>query len=194
MNRIEIAVIGPSFVGKSTICNALANRKVNLAEEYIPTIGVDLGVHYLKPKHNFQSSFKIYFWDTAGSKRFMSLLTSYIKKASVVILCFAINDLGTFEKMMDMYYFFHSVLQNKKIILISTKHDVPEFKHQIPPQLEEFIQETGVKYIKTSSKDKTGIKEIINVCENYYDDLYTDKKTVTPVEIKEEKKGFCKIC
>lgn len=196
MNKIEIAVIGPSFVGKSFICQMIANNSVDFAAEYIPSIGVDLFTKRLPPKHNQKQNFRMYFWDTAGGLRYRSFLSSYIRNSMIVALCFDITEKNTFNELMHMRDFFSPLLKDKQIIVISTKHDTDPSLHQIPDTLHEEIQNMGAEYIKTSSKNGLGIDKFIDMCDQYYIDMKGgDTKIYNVDEINSDiKPPYCCMC
>jgi len=69
---------------------------------------------------------KLQLWDTAGEERFRSLTPMYYKDANAVILCFALNELLSFENLtgwireIDM----NCQTSNYVLVIVGTKLDL----------------------------------------------------------------------
>ena len=71
-NTLRFIVLGNTKTGKTTYFNRL---KDNYTNKHSTTIGVDVHT-FIHKLYNYNS--KIIIWDTAGRKRFKSIVNSYI--------------------------------------------------------------------------------------------------------------------
>lgn len=156
-NVLKTAVVGKNFVGKSSLCKAIAGRTIN--SEYTSTIGVDYIVKHIEDT-------PIGFWDLAGLERFNSITTSYIKSSSIIIFCYSATDYDTYTEMIKKYNFYKDLkyLKNKRILIVVTKIDSENVKSDYEKWPEYFLKETGYPFVKTSSYKKIGLKEVVNTC------------------------------
>ena len=86
----KIILIGDHDTGKTTFF-----RTINYLDlSFIPTtIGVDFFTKYIKKENR---TIKVNFWDTAGQERFRSIVVSYFKNISGILLFFNLNNINTF--------------------------------------------------------------------------------------------------
>ena len=91
----KIIIIGNAYVGKTSIVSSLINRP--MSQQYQNTIGVDFSVKNLELKNH--KKIKLQLWDTAGQETFHSIIKSYYRYVSGVIVVFDVTDRESFQKI-----------------------------------------------------------------------------------------------
>jgi small GTP-binding protein len=82
----KIAFLGDPGVGKTSIIGQFIHG--NFTTSHNPTIGID----YLSKIMNLgDRSIRLQIWDTAGQERFRSLIPSYIRDASAVVVVYDVT-------------------------------------------------------------------------------------------------------
>jgi len=182
-NVLKISVAGKSFVGKSSLCNVIADRKIDI--EYIPTIGVDCIIYY-----NIGTT-SLTFCDFGGVDRFTSIISSYIRTSQVLLLCYSANDYDSYIDVMNKYRMYKNLkcTLNNRIILVVTKIDAKDILLDYDKWPENFIKDTGCPFVKTSSYNKIGIEELISECIGNESDDESDYIS----EISDKKISCCYI-
>jgi small GTP-binding protein len=169
INVLKTAIIGPSFVGKTVLCQALTDRTID--REYTSTIGVDYLVKYNKRMPNLS------LWDLAGLERFQSIIGSYIRESAILVFCYSAESVESFYKMKEMYNKWKKCqyVQNKRVIIVITKTDSKRANINCEDWVEEFASEHCYPIVKTSSFNGNGIKELYNIL------IDNDEPIPTPV-------------
>ena len=105
---LKCIIIGDSGVGKSCLLNAYVNNKFEL--NAAPTIGIELAILKFAATNNENVSvvFKIQVWDCAGQKRFNSIVKSYFRNASIILLVYDVTNQDTFRNLQE----WHSQITN----------------------------------------------------------------------------------
>lgn len=157
-NVLRIAVVGPSFAGKSTLCNTIAGRM--LCMEYDTTIGVDLIVKHFD---NNSIKYKLLLWDTTGDKRFNSIVQPYIQRMTVILYCYSGSEYISFIKMKQQHEIHRDkgILDDKHIIVCMCKSDSIEKFNRVDVLGQEFAESYGYDFIATSSTVKSGLIELL---------------------------------
>ena len=118
----RIIFVGDASVGKTAIANALISDRVPVL--YSPTIGIDFfsTINVL----NDETIIKSQIWDTAGQDRYKSLTRIYYQSADIVLLCYDISNLKSFESLQFWIKDVKSYCNNPliKIFLIGNKIDI----------------------------------------------------------------------
>jgi len=109
--QIKISVIGAECTGKTVLCNAITDGKIE--SEYIPTIGIDCIVKYTSEK-------KLFLWDLAGAQRFEDIITFYIKSVDVLLFCYSSESYESFLKMRNKHDVFLEQIKDQHIIIVAT--------------------------------------------------------------------------
>ncbi len=157
-NVLKTAVIGPSFAGKTALCQALSDRTID--REYISTIGVDYIITYKKGNINLA------LWDLAGLDRFESIIGSYIKESPLLIFCYSAESYESYYQMVYRYEIWkkRKYIENKRVIIVATKIDSNYANVNYQDWPKNFLEETGYTFVKTSANSKIGIQELFDEC------------------------------
>lgn|ERR1719264_141370 len=83
----KIAFLGDSGVGKTSLINQFIYGTFSL--NHNPTIGID---YLSKIINTGERSIRLQIWDTAGQERFRSLIPSYIRDASAIIIVYDVTS------------------------------------------------------------------------------------------------------
>ena len=82
----KIAFLGDSGVGKTSLINQFIYGTFSMTHS--PTIGID---YLSKIINTGERSIRLQIWDTAGQERFRSLIPSYIRDASAIIIVYDVT-------------------------------------------------------------------------------------------------------
>ena len=148
---IKVVVVGDSYVGKTTLCNSIIGKE--FVREYVRTIGIDYKV---------KTGEGICIWDLSGDKNFKFMFETFVMSSRVILFCYSAEDYNSFVEMKKMYedYLIKSCLKDKKIIIIVTKVDSEGCYIDYEKDGKIFSEINGYLFLKTSSKNRYGIKEL----------------------------------
>jgi len=157
-NVLKVAVVGPNFSGKSTLCDAITGRM--LCMEYDTTIGVNL---IIKHFYNNGITYKLLLWDTAGHARFNSIVQTYIQRIPIIIYCYSGSEYISFIKMKQQYETHRDIgiLDDKHIIVCMCKSDSIDKFNRVDLLGQKFAEAYGYDFIATSSTVKSGLIELL---------------------------------
>lgn len=149
--QIKIILVGDSGCGKSSLCQQISTHTFN--DNCQSTVGVDFitKVFEINEKKKLVH-YKAHIWDTAGQEMYKSLITSYYKRASGIILVFDLNDERGFRNIRNWYeeVKLYSPPESP-IILLGNKCDLIQ-KIDIK-EIQDFTENNNIPYIITSAKD-----------------------------------------
>lgn len=156
-NVIKTAVIGASYVGKSTLCYAITDRPFD--GEYTSTIGVD----YILRRVNKDIS--IGFWDLAGQERFATIIISYIQNSQQAIFCYSSESYESYIDMIYKYNYYnnHNYLEDKPVVIVATKIDSKQAHPEYKKWSDDFVNENKFPFVATSSYTRKGLEDLVNV-------------------------------
>lgn len=104
---------------------------------------------------------KLQIWDTAGQERFGKLSQSYYRGAHGFILCYAINDRKSFERIE---FWIEEIRKYGKedacVILVGLKSDLSEERMVSFDEGKEKAESLGIKLIEISAKLNLNIDEM----------------------------------
>ena len=165
--------IGDSGTGKTSI---LSRFMSNTFQTNIPsTHGIDWfakTVSFLVDGE--QRETKLYVWDTSGQERYKSLMSSYIKGASVVLLVFDLNNPATLKELPNWLENIHQREAEFRLYLVGNKGDLE--KNCDDAEIQRILTEThSIKYFKVSAKTGEGINDMFTLIGK---ELYTASSLV----------------
>ena len=125
----NVLLLGNVGIGKTTLLLNYIDEKVHYQTK--PTLGTDFKVKSVE--HQGENvSLKIY--DTAGLERYSSMISTEIKRANTVIVCYAINDRASFENLPVWFEKIRDHDSGIRIILVGNKLDLASDSRRVTYQ------------------------------------------------------------
>ena len=158
MEVYNVCFIGDKKIGKSTLIKLITDNI--FIKEYIPTIGVDVSRYVIKKIINKQYyKIKLNLIEISGQERFKSLIDLFIKNSSIIILCFNISIIESFEKIKNDFNNLN--LNNKIIFLIGFKNDLIIDKTIDINIIKQFTKLNNINYLELNLSKKKNIEEFL---------------------------------
>ena len=148
MASIKVITIGEAGVGKTALTMRYANNTYGLHEM---TIGVDFAIKHMN------DGGKIQIWDTAGQESFRSISRSYYRSAHAALICFNLNDICSFQKIIYWYEDLKRINDNVYCILVGTKCELT--RKISPNDIDSLCKELNLTYFETSAKMNLNINK-----------------------------------
>jgi len=163
---IKCILLGDSHVGKSSILSQYIQDRFFLNPT--STIGVDFGIKEMDIKHgNDEYNIKLNIWDTAGDKRYKTIIETYYRNTSYVLLTFDVNNRRSFNNIVKLYYSIKNDHEKSKFIFVGNKTDLNVYYKVSEKEVSELAKKLGIQYIFTSAKESSNIYELFKF-------VYTD--------------------
>jgi small GTP-binding protein len=182
--KFNIVVMGSGGVGKS--CLTIRFVMGDYKERYDPTIEDS----YRKlVALSDGTPVMLELLDTAGTEQFLSMRDLYMKNGDGFILCFALNDLYSFQQMkIILSDIIENQTQNntnikseynciKPIVIVGTKCDIhTENRRKVPyNNINKYCQKRGLPYFEVSAKENVNVdKPFVDCATTLYNN--TNKK------------------
>jgi len=100
-------------------------------------------------------------WDTAGQERYRAISRAYYKGTMEILLCYAIDDQGSFERIG---YWMEEIRKYASddvcIVLMGTKSDLPDERVVSIDEGRQLADSFGIKFFETSAKENLNIDEV----------------------------------
>ena len=196
--QINIMTIGNSAVGKT--CFILRFTENIFEDIYLSTIGIDFKIKKIKIK---DKKYKIFFYDTTGQERYVSIAFNTIKNADGIFLMYDITNEQSFQSLPE---WINSVREAKgndfPIILLGNKIDKEEERKITKEAGKELADKYEFGFFEISNKEginieKAGLALIKKILDKKKDDDpdYTISNTIRLNNTKiSEKAGIHKKC
>ena len=150
----KIIVVGESGVGKSNLMLRYVNNK--FGSNYEVTIGVEFGTKVLKFNNQ---TVKLNIWDTAGQESFRSIVRSYYKEATIVLLVYDITSMNSFYSLQKWLDDVDGMTHNPYMMLVGNKIDLANKRQVSVEQGKLFALDRGMSFIETSALNGTGVDD-----------------------------------
>jgi Ras-related protein Rab-6A len=112
----KILFLGDTQVGKTNIVNRWIFGRFEI--DYLTTIGVDF---FSKTFEFNNKKVLLQIWDTAGQERFLSLLPTYLRDCSVIVVVVDVTNRMTLENCDKWFRMASTENQDAKIVLVANK-------------------------------------------------------------------------
>lgn len=165
----KVAFIGDTNAGKSSL--AIRISKNIFTADHTPTIG-SCTYEITQKIDNQQVKYTI--WDTAGQEKYRSLIPSYTRGASIILLTFDVTNKEYLESINTWYQILKDIsTKNPYVIIIGNKIDleheidenkIQEFCDKISNEIGQGVPKST--YILTSAKENICITELTALIAN----------------------------
>ena len=102
---------------------------------------------------------KLQIWDTSGEEKYRSITKNFYRNADGLFVVFDLTRKVTYERIKDWINEAEEYNKGIKKILIGNKLDLENKREVKKDSAENFAKKNNLKYIETSAKDGTNIKE-----------------------------------
>jgi small GTP-binding protein len=161
--KIKMILLGDSYSGKTSVLN----RYVNNTFSNIPksTIGVD----FFKVEINKnESNYNIYIWDTSGQEKFDSIIRTYYRNITVVLLLFDMSNLKSFNNILNWIdNIEHYCHDNIIIKLVGNKCDIKSIDKEM---INKLCLDNNLSFLEVSAKNNINITSLFNTIIDEIDD------------------------
>ena len=166
----KVIVIGEGGVGKTTLLHrSVSNIFVDSTKM---TIGTDFFMKKIEiADEKNVNQVILLLWDFAGQKRFRFILSSYLRGAKGVILCFDLTRVSSLQKIYDWIDLLKDgdAWENPDVqfFLVGTKCDLVDNNPNAisQDQIDLFIKEFNIDikhFFRTSALDSSGVDDLFN--------------------------------
>jgi len=157
-NKYKLVFVGDVEVGKTSVIGRYVYGVFN--DSYQNTIGIDFLSKSIKLEEQGRAV-RLQLWDTAGQERFRSLIPSYIRDASAVMVVYDITNRSSFINTA-------SWIQNVReqqgadatIVLVANKADLEESRKVSTEEGQEAARRDGMLFFEVSAKSGSNIEEL----------------------------------
>jgi Ras-related protein Rab-1A len=152
---LKIAIIGEQGVGKTSL--VLRYTKNTFQESYMPTLGADFAVK--EERLASGKKVQLYLWDLAGNPMFRGMRQYYLHGSHAVIVCFAVNDPGSFEaSKVYLKEIRRERARNLPIIFAGTKADLDQAINQ--DDIDRACKDESIPFLRTSARTGENVHEL----------------------------------
>jgi len=175
-NLYKILLLGDCSSGKTSLIYRLTYN--NFLEYYVSTIGIDFNIKSLVVN---DKKVKLQIWDSCGQERFNALTRSYYRNSDAFIICYDISSYKSFEDAKFWINELEKHVIDRQVIkiLVGTKSDLDESRNIKYDDGKKYADSLGIKFIETSSKNNTNIKELFHNLSSELLEKITDGNTTT---------------
>ena len=157
----RLLLIGDTGVGKSSILFRYSDGK--FPPTLLPTIGIDFKIKTIEIDGK---RYKFQLWDTAGQERFQSIMGSYYRHATGILLVYDVTNEESFKNIYEWATnIFLNIKEPEKVIkvLVGNKADKKTDKVITREMGEQRASELGIAFIETSAKTGENIHEAFSL-------------------------------
>ncbi|ELP89743.1 hypothetical protein EIN_424250 [Entamoeba invadens IP1] len=144
---IKMLMLGESGVGKTSLLLRFTENK--FFKDITSTIGIDFRMKRME----FEGMmYRLQLWDTAGQERFRTIVTSYYRGVSGIILVYDVTSKESFE---NIKYWSDNVNKNAEeyveLMLIGNKTDLEQNRVVSSEQGQMLADTLGIPFLETNA-------------------------------------------
>ena len=151
---LKLLLLGDSSVGKTSILVKYINDKFD--ESSMSTIGVDY-MDKIIDYNNFK--IKLQIWDTSGEEKFRTITKNFYRNADGLLVVYDLTRKETYDHIKIWLNEAKEYNSNIKTILLGNKLDRANEREVSNKMATDYANKNNLKYLETSAKDGTNIKE-----------------------------------
>ncbi|KAI7899961.1 small GTPase superfamily [Cokeromyces recurvatus] len=163
--RKKVVIVGDGACGKTSLLIVYQNGR--FPEKYLPTVFEN----YIARVNLDYRTVELALWDTAGQEDYDRLRPLSYFETDVVIICFAIDNIISFQNVRDKWLpeVKHHCGNNVSLLLVGLKTDLRSeascaakniISHQQGMNL---AKEIGAKYGECSAKTNTKVRDVMKL-------------------------------
>ena len=111
---------------------------------------------------------KLQIWDTAGQEKYRSLISNYLREASVAVVVYDVTSNITITLDKESFHAIHKWVSDARnlqgedlqVVLVGNKTDLEESRMTSTKEGERLAKELQIGFIETSSKTGSNIHEL----------------------------------
>ena len=156
----KVIMLGDSAVGKTCLVDSMIHQRF-CGGPSTCTIGSAFHKVTVRNPETAQYS-KMDLWDTSGQERFHALGPVYYRNANLVLLCYDISSLDSFNGAIRLIKELHAVGSTADLFLMVLKSDLGNC-HQRLVSTEDGVQlkqRHNATFFELSAKENQGISEL----------------------------------
>jgi len=166
---VKVVMLGKEFCGKTSLVERFLNERFSGENKYQSTIGAAYGARKMTVG---RKEVVLGVWDTAGSERYESMARMYYRGAKAAVVCYAVNDEESWEKLKFWIAELKKMEEKCRIYMCATKTDLlnGNNKNRVIDyhNTTDFCEEINAKLYETSSKSGENIVEMFQEIANDY--------------------------
>ena len=175
----RLVMIGDSGVGKTSLYEGYSYEQYP-PPHVVSNIGVDFYVRTITLEGK---RVKLQIWDTAGQERFRSMLSSYYRGASGILLVYDVTYEDSFQSVgMWLDGIKKSAPENVQVIILGNKTDLTETREVSTERGRMMAEEHGLKFMETSAQTGENVElALLTLVKDikYLKDLETEESNTT---------------
>ena len=174
----KFVYLGHTGVGKTAIDKRFVHNIFDGSSN--STVGVSFSCKQIYLK-KYNKRIKAHLWDTAGQERFKSILPSYYRGASAVLLIYDITQRNSFNEIKN-YWIKEMVNQTDKVLkvyLIGNKTDLSHMRKVSYDEGKSLADEHEYDFYEISAKDQCLTEFLNDIAEQIYEkslDIPSEKR------------------
>ncbi|EDW45770.1 ras-related protein RIC1 [Drosophila sechellia] len=154
----KILVLGDCGVGKSCLLMRFSDDR--FTEKYVCTVGIDFRVRSVEVTGRMVM---LQIWDTAGDERFKSLLPSYYRGATGILLVYDITSSKSFRSIDGWLEEIHRMCpESVNVLLVGNKCDDLDNRQVRLEQGFNYANLRAIGFHEVSAKSGANVNDVFN--------------------------------
>ena len=155
---LNIGMIGPQSSGKTSLSSCIQNNRPIEKIIYKPTVNLDF---FFKLCNIDGKKILVKIWDTAGTEKFNSIATGYLRGLHGCFIVFDISEIESFSKLNTwiQYYTDFNQYKEKIMIILGNKKDKNKERVVKYEVAKNFADSKNLPYFETSAMDMANVNE-----------------------------------
>ena len=157
---VKTCFLGPPFVGKTSIINAIFLDPEENQGTPQPSTGCN-NFNYLTTHNGNRYDFK--YWDTPGQQQYADITKFSLRNSQIIVLVYAIDDRETFKEIQKIYNNVTTDVADPattQFIIVANKNDLKDKRQVNDDEGSQLATQLNATFISTSAEKMAGIKQL----------------------------------